>query len=136
MTLNFKKTKQKRKPIGIRNGIKIYSKLQGKTPLKFRTKLRPVSKKQAVKNSNWTKITEDRCKEEDYFCQWCHGKGNRIKGDYKYLDGHHEIPRRNNIHTPEICYIVHRFECHRQITDENVDTRLYKDKEAWERREK
>jgi len=79
------------------------------------TRIKPISAKQAVKNAHWKKITDERAKEEDYVCQWCGKRGQRTDMEgWDYLDGHHIIPRRYNIHTKENCYIVHRVRCHEQ----------------------
>lgn len=85
-----------------------------------------------MKNAHWDKITEERAEEECYICQWCHHIGQRLSPDIPaYLDGHHIIKRRYNIHTKDNCYIVHRFRCHGEIEDNNVDVRIFPNREAW-----
>jgi len=82
--------------------------------------LNPVSKKQRQKNAEWARITDEKAKELDYICQLCGKKGQRTDPEaWDYLDGHHIIPRRYNIHTKENCYIVHRVFCHTEA-DRNV----------------
>lgn len=79
-----------------------------------KSRIKPISAKQAVKNAHWKKVTDERAKEENYTCQWCGKRGQRDSSMalFSYLDGHHIIPRRYNIHTKENCYIVHRVSCH------------------------
>jgi len=80
-----------------------------------RTAIRRVSDKQKIKNAHWKKVTGERARELGYICQWCGKKGQRIDPNgWDYLDGHHIIPRRYNIHIKENCYIVHRVSCHEQ----------------------
>lgn len=97
-----------------------------------RTPLRKVSTKQAIKNKLWNKITNEVCFELDYICQYCGKHGQRLNpSGWDYLDGHHIIKRRFNIHTKENCYPVHRVPCHREIEDKNIQVQIgdYKDKE-------
>jgi len=109
--------------------------LKRKTPLKARKGLNPVSDKQRVKNALWNKITDERAEEEGYICQWCHSIGQRLSPSLSYyLDGHHILKRRYNIHTRENCYVCHRFGCHGEIEDKNIDVRECPDRESWEHR--
>ncbi len=86
-----------------------------------KTRLNPISRKQAIKNLIWREITAKLCEELGYFCQWCGWKGQRYYPDeLSYLDGHHIIKRRFNIHTKENCYICHR-KCHGFIEDKNIN---------------
>ena len=102
-------------------------------PLRAYKKINRISPKQRVLNRLWNKITTRRCLEEQYICQWCHYAGHRFDPEsIGYLDGHHIIKRsRGRIDTPRNCYIVHRFKCHGEIEDNNVDVRIYPDREAW-----
>ena len=93
--------------------------------------LKPVSEKQKAKNELWSRITDMRAWEEGMICQWCGKEGARWPGKPTLLDGHHIIKRRYNIHTKENCYICHRFPCHREIEDNNIDVRQYPNREAW-----
>ena len=93
------------------NGVMKKSKLEQKTPLK-RTRIKPISDKQGEINKLWNEVTDESVKEECYICQWCKEYGQRNdKERFDYLDGHHKIPRRFNVHTKKNCYIVHRH-CH------------------------
>jgi hypothetical protein len=119
----------KRTPLKATTGLK-------RTPLKRGKGIRMVSKKQAVKNANWKKITDDKAASLNYICQWCGQPGQLVSPELpNYLDGHHKIKRRYNIHTDENCYIAHRFPCHRFIEDNNVDVAIYPNKEFWDNRE-
>ena len=109
--------------------------LKRHTPLKAHKGLIPISPKQKAKNELWNRTTDERAEEEHYRCQWCHKLGNRNPNSFSYLNGHHKIKRRYNIHTKENCYVVHEFKCHGEIEDNNVDVRVYPDREAWERRD-
>jgi hypothetical protein len=131
-----------RKKIGEKNGINIYSKLEStsklkieKTTLKTKTPLKYKSEKQKAKDKNWRTITDDRCKELNYTCQWCGKIGTRDLNEFNRLEGHHITPRRYNINTPENCYVIHKLE-HQYVTDNNVDVRIYKNKMEWENRDK
>jgi 5-methylcytosine-specific restriction endonuclease McrA len=96
-----------------------------------------VSKKQAVKNASWRKVTDEKAASLDYICQWCGHPGQRVSPKLLgYLDGHHIIKRRFNIHTPENCYIAHRLSCHRFIEDNNINVTEYPDKTTFENRGK
>jgi len=102
-----------------------------------RTRLKPISKKQKEKNTLWKQVTDQRCRDLNYICQWCGLAGSRVlDDDWAHLDGHHIIPRRFNIHTPENCYICHRL-CHDFIGGDNpehkpIDVTIYKTKQEWE----
>jgi len=87
-----------------------------------RTPLRKVSQKQAEKNRIWNEITDEVCEKSGYICFYCGKKGQRDNPDdpRTYLDGHHIIKRRFNIHTKENCYPCHRAPCHREIEDKNI----------------
>jgi len=118
------------------------SSLERKTPLKANnglerhTGLNPKSDKQRAKDKHWNEVTDERCYETGFICLWCGRPGQR--NDYThfdYLDGHHIIKRRFNIHTTENCYPVHRAPCHGFIDDNNIDVREYPNKEVWENRQ-
>lgn len=90
--------------------------LMKKTPLKRRTPLRKVSDKQRIKNKLWADITDEKAKELNYICEYCGKKGQRVFSEgWDYLDGHHKIKRRFNVHTKENCQIVHRINCHTEV---------------------
>jgi hypothetical protein len=100
--------------------------LKRKTPLKrtsLKSFLRMVSKKQAVKNASWRKVTLERKKLiKDRFgvllCEHC-GRpeyAHEIRG--WPFDGHHIDGNRNN-NTPENCAVVYRT-CHSFVTDHNI----------------
>jgi len=73
------------------------------------------SDKQKVKDDHWNKVADERCIEEDFICQWCHERGQRTDSErLDYLDGHHLVKRRYNIHTKESCFITHR-KCHEEV---------------------
>ena len=79
----------------------------------------------------WNEITDQKCAEEGYYCQWCGKSGHRRdKEDWNWLDGHHIIPRRFNIHTKDNCYIVHRAPCHGEV--DKIDLEKYPNHEVWE----
>lgn len=124
--------KEEKQPIGTQNGLRIFKKLKAKTKLKARKKINFASKKQIIKNKNWRKITDERCIELNFTCEWCGQKGTR---DFVFnrLEGHHKIPRRYGNNTKENCYVVHKSE-HKIITDQNIDVDLYPNKKAWEKR--
>jgi len=85
-----------------------------KTTKSFNSTLNKVSDKQAQINKVWQKITDEKAREVRFICQLCGKLGQRHSSMavFTYLDGHHIIPRRFNIHTKENCYIVHRISCH------------------------
>ncbi len=87
-----------------------------------KTRISPISKKQRAKNKWWTDVTNQRCAELNYVCQYCGKKGQRVNPDnpYTYLDGHHIIKRRFNIHKKDVCYPCHRLPCHREIEDKGI----------------
>lgn len=96
--------------------------------------LKPVSEKQKAKNENWNRTTDEKAAELNHICQWCNFRGQRrtpTSFPYSYLDGHHIIKRRYNVHTKENCYICHRYPCHREIEDNNIDVTKYPNREAW-----
>lgn len=112
--------------------------LQRRTPLKAKRGLRPrkrinrISPMQAARNQLWNEITDERAIEEHHICQWCHQSGQRLYPQLlSYLDGHHTVKPRRSHNKPEYCYIVHRFQCHGEIEDNNIDVRVYHDREAW-----
>jgi hypothetical protein len=123
-----------RKQIGERNGLKIYTKLEGRTQLKSKTPMKQITEKQKGLNKNWRTITDEVCEEEHYICRWCGLIGTRSFEDLNRLEGHHIIPRRYNIHTKENCYPAHNLTCHDFITDHSIDVRIYKTKKEWENR--
>ena len=87
--------------------------LTRKTPLKSRKPINKVSERQKAINLAWGEITDARAKEENFICQWCGRPGQRTTPHkFDYLNGHHKIPRRYNIHTKDNCYIVHQALCH------------------------
>ncbi|MFA5299757.1 MAG: HNH endonuclease signature motif containing protein [Lutibacter sp.] len=118
-----------RKVLWQRNGLKIYTKLKANKQLKTRTKLKPMSEKQTIKTEQWNKITDEVFEENGKICLWCGKPAKREK-----VDGHHIIPRCYNDHSKANNYPVHRFGCHTEITDKNIDVRKYKNKIAWENR--
>ena len=82
-------------------------------PLKAKKRINHISKKQAEINKLWKEITDEVAEEKGFICQWCGNKGQRTDPEaFDYLNGHHIIPRRYNIHTKEICYIAHQVICH------------------------
>ncbi len=119
------------KPIGTRNGLKIYKTLKTKTNLKTKKSLNFKSEKQKEKDKNWRTITDEKCEKLGYKCQWCGKIGTRSFDDLNRLEGHHIIPRRYNIHTPENCYPCHNLTCHDFITDNSIDVRICKNKAEW-----
>jgi len=115
--------------------LKRKTRLKAHKGLTRRKRLAPVSDKQKTKNTLWDKITDERCYELGFMCQWCHRPGQRNDPSrfWDFLDGHHIEKRRYNIHTKKNCYIAHRL-CHDFIEDNSIDVREYPDKEAWEQR--
>jgi 5-methylcytosine-specific restriction endonuclease McrA len=115
-----------------RTAPKARTPLKRKAGLESRKPLKPMSKKQRTKNRLWKGIADGRAEEENFTCQWCHRRGQRTDPQrLDYLDGHHIIKRRYNIHMRENCYICHRFKCHGEIEDNNVDVGLFPNREAW-----
>lgn len=95
-------------------------------------RLNPMSDKQREKNEHWNDITLEKCAETGFMCFWCGRPGQRNDNTrFDYLDGHHIIKRRHNIHTKKNCYPVHRTPCHGEIEDNNIDVRQYPNREAW-----
>jgi hypothetical protein len=125
-------TTQKRKPIGQRNGLKIYKRLVAKSKLKAKKPINKVSKTQAIKNKCWKKITDEKFEQVNKICLWCGKHGSRT-GDNP-INGHHIERRNGRNNTIENCYPVHDFECHSTITDKRIDVRIYPNKEVWEKR--
>lgn len=118
-----------RQQIGSQNGLRIFKKLTTKSTLKTQKSLEKVSKKQKVKNKNWKQVTDERCIEENYICQWCLKIGKR-DGGWDCLTGHHILPRRHNVHTKANCYVAHEL-CHGEITDNSIDVLKYPTKLVW-----
>jgi len=89
-------------------------------------RIKPISDKQKEKNAHWKKVTDERCEELDYICQYCGRKGQRDNPNdpWTYLDGHHTVKRRYNIHTKEVCYPCHRLPCHSFIEDNNIEVAI------------
>ena len=74
-----------------------------------KSRIKPISDKQKEINKLWNGITDERCLDENFICQWSGEWGHRgDPEDPNYLDGHHIIPRRFNVHTKKNCYIVKR----------------------------
>lgn len=97
-----------------------------------RSRIKPISDKQREKNAEWRSVTDEKARELDYICQWCGKKGQRIDPEaWDYLDGHHIIPRRYNIHTKKNCYIVHRVQCHPEA-DKYIRSTPIELKDWWE----
>ena len=95
--------------------------------------LRKVSKKQQEKNKLWNEITNQKCKELDYRCQWCGRYGVRV-GDnaFMLLAGHHIRNRsQGGSYDKENCYVCHWLPCHLEIRDNNVDVNKYPDRLSW-----
>ena len=94
--------------------------------------LRKVSPKQAKKNKVWRRITDELCQEVEYRCIWCGYKGQRTVSErLDWLTGHHIVSRaRGGIYTKDNCFICH-ITCHQEITDNNIDTRVYHNKKEW-----
>ena len=92
-----------------------------------KSRINPVSKKQAIKNKLWREITLEKWAELGRKCQWC--------GSYTIdPDGHHIVRRsKGRVDTKENCYVVHRL-CHSFITDNNVPVDIYKNQKDWEAR--
>lgn len=94
--------------------------------------IKPISDKQKVKNAHWNKITDEVCQELNYICQYCGKRGQRSNSwQWDYLDGHHIIKRRFNIHTKENCYPVHRAPCHAEADKIQVSIGDYKLRELF-----
>ena len=87
--------------------------------------MKRISDKQKIKNDHWKKVSDECAEELHYICQWCGKKGTRNPADWRHLNGHHTVPRRYNIHSKDVCYIVHQVICHRFIEDENIDVTKY-----------
>jgi len=95
-------------------------------------RLNPKSDKQRAKDAHWNGVTAERCYEVGFMCLWCGQPGQRNDNTrFDYLDGHHTIKRRYNVHTKEVCYPVHRAPCHGEIDDNNIDVNEYPNREAW-----
>lgn len=92
-----------------------------------RVRINPISEKQKAKNKLWAEITNQRARLLNFICEWCHKRGSRI-AEFNPLNGHHIIPRRYNIHTPENCYLCHDL-CHDEI--ENITVEQGKGKEYY-----
>ena len=100
-----------------------------------RAKLNPISKKQAKKNKVWRRVTDELCQELEYCCQWCGYRGQRTVPDrLDWLTGHHIVSRaRGGNYIKENCFLVHQ-SCHQFIHDNNVDVKIYHNKEEWLKR--
>ena len=101
----------------------------GYTKMK-RVRLNAISKKQKAKNAEWRRITDLVCRELEYCCQWCGFRGQRTVPErwIDWLTGHHIVSRaRGGIYTRDNCYICH-VTCHQEITDNNIDVRVYHNK--------
>jgi hypothetical protein len=124
----------KRKPIGERNGLKIYTRLQTRTQLKANKKINPVTAKQRARNKSWSEVTNKRIEQVENRCEWC-GKIGQRTGTLNFLTGHHKLKRRFNDDTIENCYIVHWITCHQFIEHHSVDVNIYHNKTEWEKRD-
>jgi hypothetical protein len=129
--------KKPRKQIGIRNGLKIFSKLQVKKIPKNKTQIKQVSERQKIINREWSKVVQQKCKDLNYICQWCGKEGLPSKSGIhrNCLTGHHIIKRRFGIHTYENAFICH-WRCHDFIETHNIKVEIYPTKSAWENKEK
>lgn len=106
-----------------------------RTELKRNKPIKKVSEKQKEKNAHWNKVTDQRCRELEFTCQWCGMCGSRIMSGWYFLEGHHIVRRsRGRIDTAENCYPCHG-RCHSFITDNNVDINVYRNKKEWEARD-
>ena len=101
-----------------------------------RMPIKAKSDKQRAKDRHWKETTDIKANALGFKCQWCGGLGVRIwnENPWEYLSGHHILPRRFNIHTYDNCYICHELPCHNLIENNNVDVRVYPNKNAWETR--
>ena len=101
--------------------------------MKRTRRINPISEKQKVKNAHWSKVTDEVCLELDFICQYCGKKGQRSNPNdsWTYLNGHHIIKRRFNIHTKEICYPVHQLPCHPKADKIKVSIGDYKTRELF-----
>jgi len=99
--------------------------------------LRKVSPKQAKKNKVWRRITDELCQETGYVCHWCGHKGQRTMPErLDWLVGHHIVSRaRGGAYTKENCFLVHQ-SCHQELTDKNIDVKIYHNKDEWLNRNK
>jgi len=127
--------KKQRKLLGTRNGIKIYSKLQAKSPLKAKTQLKLATPKQIKKNKAWRIVTDEKCVELNFICEWCGKKGTRDFDDFNRLEGHHIVSRRYGDYSKSNCYIIHKIE-HQFITDHSINVKIYRNLKEWENRDK
>ena len=97
-----------------------------------KSRLRPISDKQKEKNKRWKAITDQKARDLNYICQWSGGLGHREDPEsLSYLDGHHIVPRRYNIHTYDNCYLCLR-KYHIFIEDNNIDVAIHKNKKEYE----
>ena len=92
--------------------------LKSHKPLKAYKGLNKVSDKQRLINAKWKAITDQKAKNLNYICQWCHLPGRRDDA-FNPLDGHHIIKRRYNIHTYMNCLLCHRL-CHQALELHNI----------------
>jgi hypothetical protein len=132
--------KNRGKAIGERNGLKIYTRLTTKKPLRSSTalkshkKINSISAKQRERNKNWREITDKKCVDTGFICQWCGEYGKR-DDDFNPLDGHHIKKRRYMIDTYENDFICHRL-CHQFIEDNGIKVEVYSNKIAYDNRQK
>lgn len=89
------------------------------TPLKSYKGLNPVSDRQKLINALWREITDQKAKDLNNICQWCHLPGRR-DAPFNKLIGHHIIKRRYQLNTYENCFVCHRL-CHNFIEINNID---------------
>jgi hypothetical protein len=121
----------KPKPLGIRNGLKIYTKLKTKTPLKSHKLLKPnvyklaktpikkVSKKQAKENTIWRKVKQERIKliidKYGYLmCELC-----KKALDMSGAEGHHNNHNRRENSPSNIRILCHVCNCY-TVEDNNI----------------
>jgi hypothetical protein len=120
--------KPKKKLLGIRNGLKIFSTLKTYSKLEATTALNPITDKQKKINATWKEITDQKSKDLDYICQWCGLPGKRDAG-FNCLTGHHILKRRFGVHTYDNDFVCHLL-CHSFIEDHSVDvTKIHNSEE-------
>jgi hypothetical protein len=121
--------RKQRKVIGIQNGLKVFTKLQGKK------KLNPFTEKQRAIQLEWSKVVQQKSKDLNFICQWCGRQGQPTKAGISRncLTGHHIIKRRFGIHTYENAFICHWL-CHDYIETHGVNVVEYPSKLVWEKR--
>jgi hypothetical protein len=129
---------KERKAIGKRNGLNVYSTLKNnskglkaKTKLKSKVPIKVITPKQKKLNQSWNALTDIRYEQTEHLCEWCETWGSRDRGHPLFMDGHHIERRAKGNYILSNLYIIHRYQCHRFVTDNNINCYEFRCAREW-----